>query len=176
MTSDNLLAVASDWQEEARECLFKENYTRATLLYEQAIEAEPNVKSYYWQLGLMFLLQGQEVEAQTTWLLGMTEGDPNEIEPWTQELVEVLETEAERQRLHRKDYTVAWAVRQHIREISPANLHNLLHLMVLSILIQTYTGEEPDSLGVIELLKSNKPLLISHELLRSEERRVGKEC
>ncbi|MEG4394382.1 O-linked N-acetylglucosamine transferase family protein [Microcoleus sp. BROC3] len=165
MTSDNLLAVASDWQEQARECLLKENYTRAALLYEQAIEAEPNVKSYYWQLGLMLLLQGQEAEAQTTWLLGMAEGDPEEIEQWTQELVELLEVEAERQRLQRKDYGVAWAVRQHLREINPANLHNLLHLMAMSILLDAYTGEEPHSLGVIELLKSNKPLSINHELL-----------
>jgi len=74
MTSDNLLTVASDWQEQARECLLKENYTSAALLYEQAIEAEPNVKSYYWQLGLMLLLQGEEAEAQTTWWLGMAEG------------------------------------------------------------------------------------------------------
>jgi len=165
MTSDNLLAVVSDWQEQARECFFKGNYAQAALLYEQAIEEEPNVKSYYWQLGLMLLLQGQEAEAQTTWLLGMAQGDPEEIEQWTQELVQVLEAEAERQRLRRKDYAVAWAVRQHLREISPANLHNLLHLMALSILLETYTGEEPHSLGAIELLESNQPLSINHDLL-----------
>ena len=119
MIGENLLAVTSEWQEQAKNSWLKGNYSDAALLYEQAIEQEPNVKSHYWHLGLLLLLQGEETEAQTTWWLGMAEGEPEEIELWTEELTQVLEAEADRQRLERKDYAVAWAIRQHLREVKP---------------------------------------------------------
>lgn len=165
MISENLLAVTSDWQEQAKKSWLKGNYSEAALLYEQAIEEEPNVKSHYWYLGLLLLLQGEEAEAQTTWWLGMAEGEPEEIELWTEELVQGLEAEAERQRLQQKDYAVAWAIRQHIREINPSDLDNILHLIALSILLETYTAEEPNSLGAIDLLNSEPPAAVNHELL-----------
>ncbi len=43
--------------------------TPKLVLYEQAIAEEPDIKSHYWYLGLILLLQGKEVEAQTTWAL-----------------------------------------------------------------------------------------------------------
>ncbi|WP_445241344.1 hypothetical protein [Microcoleus vaginatus] len=82
MISDNLLALAPDWQQTAEQLLLKENYAQAAILYEQAITEQPSVKSYYWHLGLMLLLQEQEAEAQTTWLLAMAEGESEEIELW----------------------------------------------------------------------------------------------
>jgi len=165
MTSENLLAVTSDWQEQAKKSWLNGNYSEAALLYEQAVEDEPNVKSYYWHLGLLLLLQGQEVEAQTTWLLGMAQGEAEEIERWTEELAQVLEAEAERQRLQKQDYAVAWAIRQHLREVNPADINNILHSIALSILLKTYTGEEPHSLGAMELLKSEPAPEVNHELL-----------
>lgn len=75
MVSSNVALVASDWQK-THEFLLNGNYAEAAKLYEQAIQEEPGVKSHYWHLGLMLLLQGQEVEAQTTWLLGVEEGEP----------------------------------------------------------------------------------------------------
>jgi predicted O-linked N-acetylglucosamine transferase (SPINDLY family) len=165
MTSNNLLAFASDWQQQADECLLTGNYVQATRLYEQAIAAESNVKSYYWHLGLMLLLQGQEVEAQTTWLWGMADSNPEEMELWTNQLVQVLETEAERQRLQLADYSVAWAIRQHIREINPTDINNLLHLVGLSMALQIYTGEELKALGVLEILKSKPSEAVDSEVL-----------
>ena len=165
MIGENLLAVTSEWQEQAKNSWLKGNYSDAALLYEQAIEQEPNVKSHYWHLGLLLLLQGEETEAQTTWWLGMAQGEPEEIDLWTEELAQVLEAEADRQRLERKDYAVAWAIRQHLREVKPDDIHNILHSMALSMLLETYTGEEPHALGAIELLKSESPPEVNHELL-----------
>ena len=85
------------WQKQAHKYLIEGDYIQAANLYEQAIEQEAEIKSHYWYLGLLLLLQGQEVEAQTTWLLGMAEGDPEQVEQWTVELIEVLQTEAQRQ-------------------------------------------------------------------------------
>jgi len=166
MISDNLLAPASDWQQKASQLLLKENYAQAAILYEQAIAEQPSVKSYYWQLGLILLLQEQEAEAQTTWLLAMADGESEEIELWTAELLEVLEAEAERQRLELTNYEVAWAIRQHIREIHPGDINNLLHSVGLSMVRKTYRGEESDALGaIIELLKSEPPIAVDSDLL-----------
>ena len=164
MVSSDLSAVGSDWQQKTDQLLLQGNYIQAAKLYEQAIEDEPSVKSHYWQLGLMLLLQGQEAEAQTTWLLGVAEGESEEIECWTKELIEVLQTEADRQR-DLGNYGVAWAIRQHIRELNPTDINNLLHSIGLSTMLEAYTGEELADIGVIELLKSEQADVVDFELL-----------
>ena len=143
-----------NWHQQAIKYLENGDYSSATNYYEELINTEPEIKCYYWYLGLLFLLQGEEVEAQTTWLVAMAEGDPEEIEQWTKELIQVLETQAERQQLILEDYTKAWVIRQHIREIDPTYINNLLHLVKLSAIRQTYTGEELLEWGILDLLKS----------------------
>ncbi|MEG4092163.1 O-linked N-acetylglucosamine transferase family protein [Microcoleus sp. Pol12B4] len=164
MVSSDLPALGSDWQQKTDQFLLKGDYVQAAKLYEQAIEDEPGIKSHYWQLGLMLMLQGQEVEAQTTWLLGVADGEPEEIDRWTEELIQVLQTEADRQR-DQGDYAVAWAIRQHIREINPTDINNLLHSIGLSTMLEVYTGEELADTGVIELLKSEESNWVDFELL-----------
>jgi len=80
----------------------------------------------------MLLLQRQETEAQMTWMLGLAEGEPEQIELWTTELIQVLQIEAEQQETL-EDYQLAWVIRQHIQEIAPLNVNNLLHSIRLSI-------------------------------------------
>ena len=129
MISEQSLILSFDGQQQVDEAWQKGNYAVVTQLYEQAIEAQPECKAYYWYLGLALLLQGQETEAQTTWLCAMAEGEPEEIEQWTVELIQVLQTEADHQ-LELKNYTNAWVIRQHIREINPEDINNLLHLII----------------------------------------------
>ncbi|MCL1470523.1 O-linked N-acetylglucosamine transferase, SPINDLY family protein [Argonema antarcticum] len=163
---------ATNWQQEANQCLLQGNYDRAASLYEQAIAygtsatiaSEPDIRSHYWHLGLMLLLQGQEAEAQMTWMLGMEEGDPEQIENWTKQLIEVLQTEAERQEIL-ADNSVAWGIRQHIREINSTDINNLLHLIQLAIKLNSFTGEELNSLGAIETLQSQQLLALDSDLL-----------
>ncbi|MEY3868069.1 MAG: hypothetical protein RLZZ338_1960 [Cyanobacteriota bacterium] len=164
MTNQNPLTDTILLQQEAYEYLIKKDYHKAAKLYEKAIVIEPKQKSYYWYLGLILLLQGEEAQAQTTWLLGMAEGEPEEIDLWTAELIEVLQTEAAR-RGEIKDYEMAWAIRQHIREINPTDINNLLHLIGLSILLETYTGEVLIDMGVIDILQSEPPVNVNVKLL-----------
>jgi len=164
MSDQDLLAKPADWQQQAEQYLLHGDYHDAEIFYEQAIEAEPAIKSHYWHLGLMLLLQGQEAEAQTTWLLGMAEGEPEQVELWTAELLLVLQKEADRQ-VTLPDYAMAWAIRQHIREITPEDINNLLHLIGLSILLENYTGDELSALGVIELLESEPSIPLDSALL-----------
>ncbi|MFM6452638.1 MAG: O-linked N-acetylglucosamine transferase, SPINDLY family protein [Planktothrix sp.] len=165
MNSQQLQTLPPNWEEEAKKYLHNNNYVQAAQLYEQAIEAEPEIKSHYWHLGLILLLKGEEVEAQTIWLLAMADGEPDEIEAWTSDLIQVLETAAEHYRLEIGDYVKAWVIRQHIRELQPDNINNLLHLVGLSTLRQTYTEEEVIELGIIDILKSKTELDVDSLLL-----------
>jgi tetratricopeptide (TPR) repeat protein len=96
MNSEQALTASQQSQQQAHQCLIRGNYTQAASYYEQAILAEPDVKSHYWYLGLVLLLQGQEVEAQTTWLMAMMEGEPEQVEEWTAQLNLILQEEAAR--------------------------------------------------------------------------------
>jgi len=164
MTSKHPSIDLVGWQQQAHQYFLKGYYTQAAHCYEQAIEAEPNVKSSYWNLGLTLLLQGQEAEAQITWLLAMAEGTAEEIDLWTAELVDILQTEAQR-REDIADYSVAWAIRQHIREISPTDIENILRLIQLAIKLDTFTGDELTELGIIELLGTEQGADFDHNLL-----------
>ncbi|MBN3959052.1 tetratricopeptide repeat protein [Nostoc sp. NMS8] len=154
-----------NWQNQAEQYLIQEKYSEAAQLYEQAIEIEPNAISYYWHLGLILLLQGQEAEAQMTWMMPITEADEEQLAIWTNELFQVLQIEAER-RETLAEYSVAWLIRQHIREINPININNLLQILLLSIKLEKV--EEIDDLnewGLIESLNEKENIEIDAELL-----------
>lgn len=151
MTNLPTLANIDDWQQQAEQFLIQGEYRMAANLYEQAIEAQPDIKSHYWHLGLMLLLQGQEAEAQTVWWLGMAEGESLQVELWTAELMQVLQTEALRREAV-ADYEIAWAIRQHMREVDCRDVDNLLHILQLSINLERFTDEDLTCSGIIELL------------------------
>jgi predicted O-linked N-acetylglucosamine transferase (SPINDLY family) len=96
--------------------------------------------------------------------MGMTGGDSEQVGLWTKDLIQVLQTEAER-RGKAGDYGITWTIRHHLREISPTDINNLLHLINLSILMGSYTEADLDSLGVIKLLKSDQSSEVDSGLL-----------
>lgn len=79
--------------QQATEYLNQGEYNQAIALYEQCIAANPATTSYYWYLGLAWLLQGEESEAQAIWLSAMTE-TPEEMDNSLVELLEILTTKA----------------------------------------------------------------------------------
>ena len=171
MNPEQTLTASKQWQQQAYQYVIQGNYTQATNYYEQAISAEPEVKSYYWHLGLVLLLQGQEVEAQTTWLMVMMEGAPEQVEQWTAELSAILQEEAARQEALAED-SVAWTIRQQVREICPTDVNNLLHLIKLAIKQEIYTGEELRDLGVLELFRAEPQVAPNWVLLTAVLRSV----
>ncbi|MFB2898136.1 tetratricopeptide repeat protein [Aerosakkonemataceae cyanobacterium BLCC-F50] len=79
--------------QQATEYLNQGEYNQAIALYEQCIQANPALTSNYWYLGLAWLLQGEESEAQAIWLSVMTE-TPEEMDNLIVELLEILTTKA----------------------------------------------------------------------------------
>ncbi|MBE9224304.1 tetratricopeptide repeat protein [Phormidium sp. LEGE 05292] len=79
--------------QQATEYFNQGEYDRAIALYEQCIQANPALRYNYWYLGLAWLLQGEESEAQAIWLSVMTE-TPEEMDNLIAELLEILTTKA----------------------------------------------------------------------------------
>lgn len=155
---------AASWQQQAEQYLFEGDYVQAANLYEQAIANEPENLSHYWYLGLMLLLQEKEAEAQMTWMCGMESGEAEKIPELTAELIQVLQTEAQRREALADDRT-AWLIRQYIREVNSLDINNLLRLILLAIKLETFTGEDLRSLGVIEVLRSEEAVNVDFSLL-----------
>ncbi|MEH2373024.1 O-linked N-acetylglucosamine transferase, SPINDLY family protein [Nostoc sp.] len=154
-----------NWQNKAEQYFIQEKYSQAAQLYQQAIAREPNAISYYWHLGLLLLLQGQEVEAQMTWMLPMTEADEEQLKIWINELFKVLQIEAER-RETLAEYSLAWLIRQHMREINPSYINNLLQILILYIKLQKFEGiDDLNEWGLIESLNAKENIEINPELL-----------
>lgn len=162
--SETSLTNAPTWQPQAHAWLLQEDYSKAIGFYEQAIETEPDIKAHYWHLGLLLLLQGQEAEAQTTWLFGMADGEAEQIDAWTAELVQVLQTESTR-REGLQQHAIVWAIRQYIRELCPDDVANLLHLVRHAIALENLTSDDLRSLGVIEQLQAGQPIQSDATLL-----------
>ncbi|CAN1210199.1 hypothetical protein TUMEXPCC7403_08395 [Tumidithrix helvetica PCC 7403] len=92
------------------------------------------------QLGLQQLLQGQESEAQFTWMSVMAMAEPEQIEVWTEELVRILDTEAIA-REATKDFPLARVIRQYIYEFSSDRFDNLCSLVWLSLELDIFSSE-----------------------------------
>ena len=69
------------------------DYLIAAETYEEAIEKYPQELTYYWYLGLIYLLEGYEEEFQNIWLSVFLQGNLEEVEQWTIELIDLLEVE-----------------------------------------------------------------------------------
>lgn len=127
--------MMADWrqkQTQAHSIFQQKQYAQAAQLYEEAISLEPTVTSNYWYLGLALLLQGDETAAQIAWMTPILEVSEKQQEKNTVELLHVLHSEAQNQELQ-ESWELAWLIRQHIKEISPNDINNLLNLLKLSI-------------------------------------------
>ena len=142
-----------NWEAKGYYSWMQEDYKTAAQLYESAISARPEITQNYWHLGLMLLLQGQEEEAHGTWLMAaIATEDEEELEQETSELVQILETEAIRQQAKAKK-SLAWLIRQHLREIAPKEPNNLLHLIQLAIEMESLTEEDLANWSVVEVMQ-----------------------
>ncbi|MDB9518816.1 tetratricopeptide repeat protein [Roseofilum reptotaenium CS-1145] len=144
----------TELQQQALEYFVTQDYAQAVTLYQNWLDMYPECREGYWYLGLALLLQGQEIEAQVTWMLVIGEATDEEIGLWTQELVSVLETEAERQ-VKANQPKLTWVIRQHIREIDPTDINNLLNLLQLALELERLTEDELTEIGITDLLSAN---------------------
>jgi predicted O-linked N-acetylglucosamine transferase (SPINDLY family) len=153
---------------QAYQQFLQENYAIAAELFEQEIDSNPDRVENYWYLGLAFLLQGQEADAQMAWMTPILDADLEQAQIWTNELVSTLQTEVERQRSRSETLSdkednqhlkTAWTICQHIREIDAENLFNLLQLLQLSLELENLDWEDRVVEQIIDIVRSSPPVV-----------------
>ena len=143
---------APPWTTLAKAHIDQGRYAEAAALYQQAIEQQPEVVAYYWTLGLLQLLQGQEVEAQMTWMVPLMDGDEAALAQRTRSLVLLLDEAASVR--HSQDAKMAWVLRQHIYELDPHSLNNVLLLVQLSAQLDLLSQEDWDGYRLEEQIRA----------------------
>ena len=142
------------WHFQVEPAIMQGDFWQVSQFYEELIEREPLEISHYWYLGLAYLLEAREEEAQATWLFVFTQGDEQEVMLWTVDLVNILDGEARRQ-LELGNLETSWLIRGHIREISPDNIDNLLRFILLAIDLNYFDQEQLKAWLFVDVLKTN---------------------
>jgi predicted O-linked N-acetylglucosamine transferase (SPINDLY family) len=160
-----------NWHPTAYQHVIEKKYGSVVTFYEQALEAEPEEISSYWYLGLAYLLNDQEDAAQTTWLFAMSQGSDEEVSQWTVDLTHLVESEANRQQ-QKQELQNAWLLRQHLREINPSYIDNLLLLTELSIEIDSFEPSCLEGWKLVELLHQTEFDMVNSEKLLSTLQKI----
>jgi tetratricopeptide (TPR) repeat protein len=69
------------------------DYQKAAKFYQEAIAANPDLKSNYWYCGLSWLLQGEPENAEGIWMSAILDEDLQETDQAIEELGKVLQAE-----------------------------------------------------------------------------------
>lgn len=154
-----------DWPPDIYSLLLDGSYHEAIQLFERLIEEKESKHSHYWYFGLLLILNGQEVEGQTIWSFKMAEAKDKEFEQWSNELVAILRSEGQRQ-YELNNIQMSWTICQHIREIMPENLDNLLQLIMLSKELAIFEVDDLQELNIIHILKTFKETIFRLDLFQ----------
>jgi predicted O-linked N-acetylglucosamine transferase (SPINDLY family) len=152
------------WQNEVKTALENNQYDIVSQFYEELIERETLEISHYWYLGLSYLLQDREEDAQATWLLVLSQAAESELSGWIETLTQILDAEAIRQENSQRLET-SYLIRLHLQNLNPSFLNNLLHLMELEIQFQIFAMEKCHDWCVFELLENTATAAINLDLL-----------
>ncbi len=147
------LYSSSALHQQAQSAFEQGYYLQAVQFYEQLVEQEPEQIEFVWYLGLSHLLSGEETSAQLTWMMALSEASPDQLEVYTNSLVQILQTAAERQE-DSETWPMAWTIRHHIREIVPTEIHNLLKLLRVTIKLEQLNRDGLAELNLTELLQT----------------------
>jgi len=128
-------------------------YLNAIQEYETAIQENPQNKTNYWYLGLVLLLSGQPEDADSTWLMGMLDGDDSELEHWQQDLLAILNQEAFHQEIN-GDIKQAVKIREQIQVLFPDRLDSHLQSLRLNIQTEQYCRPQLDQAPLVDLLQT----------------------
>jgi predicted O-linked N-acetylglucosamine transferase (SPINDLY family) len=139
---------------EIQEFYRNEKYDNAAQWCEKLIEDSLQPQLYYWHLGLIYLLKGNEEEAHVAWMAGMMDGDEAETVQWTNELCTILDIEADYQ-LSKDNIESAVLLRQHAYDINPFEIDNVLKILQLAIKDQQFSPELLKDLDITNLLGSS---------------------
>ena len=102
--------------------------------YERDIEQNPTDRILYWQLSALYLLNGQEDDAQMIWMSVLSEAG-DELAIWENELVSSLWTQA-KQWEESEDNESTFLLYFYACEIVPTSVYGLLNLLQSTIALK----------------------------------------
>jgi tetratricopeptide (TPR) repeat protein/predicted O-methyltransferase YrrM len=134
-------------QQTATDYLARQDYEGALALCRQNIQANPQVISNYWYLGVALLLQGKQADADQCWNTVLSQGTPAQVQQWRSQLQEILGAIAT-QRESVQDWQTALVLRDRIRAIGPNDINN--HLTCLQLYLHLDRLDSPFSEQLIK--------------------------
>ncbi|PZV24443.1 MAG: O-linked N-acetylglucosamine transferase, SPINDLY family protein [Snowella sp.] len=152
----------TNWHPEAQVFLVNEQYSELVNYYEVLVERKPDDTNNDLYLGLAYLLQGQEEQAQAIWFFALSQEIDSDLK--TQALIDILTTESIRQEKLEK-HEIAWRLRGNIQELEPNNLNNLMNFIRLEATLKLPVSITIENTQVIELLLKENVKTLSTELI-----------
>ncbi len=137
--------------------------------YETLITDGHTSSHNYWYLGLAYLLQKRELDAQATWFIPFDEASDLESVTLNNELSAVLDRSAT-QEFAAHNLENAWSIGQYLRELDPTHLNNLFRSILLEIKLERFTPDILVEWKATEILSGSMVdinLELVSELLRS---------
>jgi predicted O-linked N-acetylglucosamine transferase (SPINDLY family) len=132
--------------------------------YETIIK-NGNARSHnYWYLGLAYLLQEQEIDAQATWFIPFEIASESESAVLNSELSNVLYQSAIEE-LAANNLDHACLISQHLRLIDSFHLNNLLRSILLEIKLERFTPDFLLEWETDKILSANSALELDRDLL-----------
>lgn len=120
----------NNWHFEVKNFIDDNNWHLVSQWYENALESQPEEISYYWYLGLSYLLQQQVETAHNIWLSVLMQFDELEIERYQQDLVNILTQESLNQE-KKENFFLAYLICYYIQELDTKLLENNLRTIYL---------------------------------------------
>ena len=138
--------------EQAKICLEQGEYETAIALLESCIEENPEELTYYWYLGLVYLLQENEELAQEIWFSVFLQGSLEAVEQWTAKLISFLETKIQ-ENITAKKLGNAKIIYEAIFIIdpdyeNPELLNNLVEALSLFASVLSFNKEYEEAISV----------------------------
>jgi predicted O-linked N-acetylglucosamine transferase (SPINDLY family) len=131
--------------------------------YETIIDRGDESHLNYWYLGIAYLLQEREVDAQATWFIPF-DSDAAELSDLTSDLADILDRVAS-EKLALDCLDDAWLISQYLREVDAARIDNLFRSILLEIKLERFTPETLSDLDAANVLKNTEDRQIDRQLV-----------
>jgi predicted O-linked N-acetylglucosamine transferase (SPINDLY family) len=132
--------------------------------YETLIDKGDKNSFNYWYLGLAYLLQEREIDAQATWFTPFEEASELESVTLNSELSDVLDRSAI-QEFAANNLDNAWLISQYLREVDPTHLNNLIRSILLEIRFDRFNPDILLEWTAIEIVSNSSDVSVDRELL-----------
>jgi predicted O-linked N-acetylglucosamine transferase (SPINDLY family) len=167
MLTVNSLPVLSDVFD--RLLFSSDNLAQTVDNYETIINQGDENSYNYWYLGLAYLLQQREVDAQSTWFIPFAEASELETVLLTSELSAVLDKAASKE-FAQSNFESAWEISQYLREIDSTHVRNLLRSILLAIELELFNPEDLIEWQGVEILSTCSDIEATSNLLFENDR------